>query len=45
MTYSYKTDKHTGEILPIIVDKKNHCVDALRYALEKRMKNSTVFIA
>lgn len=31
--YSYKVDKHTKEILPIIVDKWNHYIDALRYAL------------
>jgi hypothetical protein len=24
----------TDEILPILVDKDNHCIDALRYALE-----------
>jgi phage terminase large subunit len=34
--YSYKVDKKTDppEILPIIVDKHNHCIDALRYALD-----------
>ena len=32
--YSYKVDKTTGEILPVIVDKDNHCLDALRYALD-----------
>ena len=32
--YSYKTDKHTGEILPQLEDKKNHVIDALRYAVE-----------
>ncbi len=31
--YSYKVDKHTKEVLPIIVDKWNHYIDALRYAL------------
>ena len=31
--YSYKTDRVTGEILPIILDKDNHYLDALRYAL------------
>lgn len=30
--YSYKVDKLTGDILPIIVDKDNHCIDALRYS-------------
>ena len=25
--YSYKTDRLTGEVLPIVLDKNNHCVD------------------
>ena len=33
-SYSYKVDKQTNEILPIIVDAHNHCIDALRYSLE-----------
>ena len=36
--YSYKTDRLTGEVLPIIVDKHNHCIDALRYAVGKRIR-------
>ena len=32
--YSYKTDKITGQVLPILEDKENHVIDALRYALE-----------
>jgi phage terminase large subunit len=32
--YSYKRDKLTGDILPIIEDKHNHMIDALRYATE-----------
>ncbi|MDZ7824702.1 MAG: PBSX family phage terminase large subunit [Ahrensia sp.] len=35
MTYAYKTDKQSGEILPIIEDANNHAIDALRYAIEK----------
>lgn len=31
--YSYKTDKRTGDVLPDIVDKHNHCIDAIGYAL------------
>lgn len=31
--YSYKVDKLTGDIMPIIVDANNHFIDALRYAL------------
>lgn len=36
--YSYKKDRLTDEVLPIVVDKDNHYIDALRYALEKIMK-------
>lgn len=32
--YSYKTDRRTEEVLPIVEDKNNHCWDALRYALD-----------
>ena len=32
--YSYKVDKVTGEILPIIVDAHNHGWDAVRYSLD-----------
>ena len=32
--YSYKTDKMTGEVLPVLEDKQNHVIDALRYAVE-----------
>jgi phage terminase large subunit len=34
-SYAYKTDRHTGEILPIPEDANNHWVDALRYAVER----------
>lgn len=37
--YSYKVDKVTGDILPIIVDKHNHCIDAIRYALGDYIKS------
>ena len=36
-SYSYKTDSKTGEVLPIVIDKNNHCIDALRYALCKKI--------
>ena len=32
--YSYKTDRDTGAILPVLEDKDNHVIDALRYACE-----------
>ena len=34
MLYSYKTDSATNQVLPILEDKKNHVIDALRYACE-----------
>jgi len=32
--YSYKIDKDTDKVLPILQDKDNHIIDALRYACE-----------
>lgn len=32
--YSYKVDKLSGDVLPVIVDKHNHCWDAVRYSLD-----------
>ena len=32
--YSYKEDPLTGNVLPLLVDKENHVIDALRYACE-----------
>lgn len=37
--YSYKTDRISGDIMPTLVDANNHCIDALRYALEPAMKS------
>lgn len=36
--YSFKVDRLTGVITRTIIDKNNHYIDALRYALEKVMK-------
>jgi len=41
-TYSWKVDPLTNEILPILVDKKNHIIDGMRYALENVRKSSKV---
>ncbi|EKY3117305.1 PBSX family phage terminase large subunit [Cronobacter turicensis] len=43
--YSYKTDRVTGEVLPIIEDKNNHCWDAVRYGLDGliRRKGKGIF--
>lgn len=32
--YRYKTDPLTGKVLPLLEDKNNHVIDALRYACE-----------
>ena len=32
--YSYKVDPYTGSVLPMLGDKDNHVIDALRYACE-----------
>jgi phage terminase large subunit len=32
--YSYKTDSLTGVVMPVLEDKNNHVIDALRYACE-----------
>lgn len=33
--YSFKTDKLTGIVTPLLEDKQNHVIDSLRYAVEK----------
>lgn len=35
--YRYKIDQKTGNITTDIIDKNNHCIDALRYALHKHI--------
>lgn len=32
--WSFKTDKLSGDVLPVLLDKHDHCWDAIRYALE-----------
>lgn len=39
--YSYKVDKQTGDVLPVIVDTWNHCIDALRYSLDGMIKGKS----
>jgi phage terminase large subunit len=36
--YSYKIDKRTNDILPIVLDDFNHCIDAIRYSLSDLIK-------
>lgn len=40
--YSFKTDPLTGDVLPILEDKNNHTIDALRYACEGARRAKTV---
>ena len=40
--YCYKTDEKTQQILPVLSDKDNHVIDALRYALEGIRRVATV---
>lgn len=37
--YSYKVDRLSGDILPVLVDSYNHAIDALRYSLEPLMRS------
>ncbi len=36
--WSYKTDRISGDVLPILIDANNHCWDAIRYAIETIIK-------
>jgi len=36
--YSFKVDRLTSDVLPDLLDKHNHTIDALRYALEPLIK-------
>lgn len=38
--YSYKTDRLTGDVLPIVVDAHNHYIDAARYGLGPLIANT-----
>lgn len=37
--YSYKIDKNSGDIMPIIVDAHNHHIDAIRYGIGPLIQN------
>ena len=40
--YSYKQDPLTEKVLPMLEDKHNHCIDAIRYACEGARKTISV---
>jgi len=37
-TYSYRVDRLSGDVLPDLLDTDNHCIDAIRYALEPMIR-------
>jgi phage terminase large subunit len=41
-SYSYKIDKKRDVVLPVLADKDNHVMDALRYACESARRTKTV---
>lgn len=36
--YQYKIDKHSGDVLPVIVDANNHYIDSIRYGIDPLIK-------
>jgi phage terminase large subunit len=42
--YSYKQDRLTGDVLPEIIDKSNHCIDGLRYSLDPMIRGKDLSI-
>lgn len=36
--YRYRVDRITGDVLPLILDANNHCIDGLRYALDGHIR-------
>lgn len=38
--YAYKQDPKSGEVLPVILDKNNHCWDAIRYGLDGEIQHA-----
>lgn len=38
--YSYKVDRQSGDVLPVVVDAHNHYIDATRYALGPLIKRA-----
>jgi phage terminase large subunit len=42
--YAFKTDPLTNEVTPILEDKKNHVIDALRYSVELLRRNNVAYV-
>jgi phage terminase large subunit len=43
--YSWKVDKRTDEVLPVLADDHNHMIDAVRYALESSRRSGFFMVA
>jgi phage terminase large subunit len=43
--YSYKVDRLTGDIMPVIVDDNNHYIDAIRYAINPMIQRKGFIFA
>lgn len=41
--YSYKVDRLTGDVLPVLVDANNHYIDAIRYAVSPMIRQAGQF--
>lgn len=39
--WSYKVDKLSGDVLPVLLDANNHCMDAIRYALQPMIRQGS----
>lgn len=42
--YSYKIDRISGDVLPIVVDANNHYIDSVRYGVDPLIKPKPSFI-
>jgi phage terminase large subunit len=41
LLYSFKVDRLSGDVLPELADKHNHCIDAIRYAIAPLIKGNS----
>jgi len=39
--YSYKVDRQTNDVLPVVIDAHNHCIDAIGYGLDGLIKKKS----
>jgi hypothetical protein len=45
--YSYSTDRLSGDVMPDVLDKNNHCIDSIRYGIGPLIKTggATAFLS